>query len=315
MISPTETPFITNAAKATAKNTQHDWLLDSLATPSAANKQIDGDEFSNSTLTAPVRLYNQAQISWKVAHVSRRADKLDKAGRKSEIAYQMAKLGKELKRDIEAVLLAYGTTHQVASAGNASTASTTASLGSWLKTNTSRGATATEPTLSGTNDGYPNAAPGDGTDRALTEDNLLTVIKNCYVQGGQPSTIMVSPAVKQVFSKYMFGSSARIATPYQDLGSKPNAGARVVGSVDYYVSDFGTLEVVPNRFQRDDDVYVLDWDYWAIAYIDNMVVQDLAKTADGSRKVILSDYVLVSKNEAASGIVADIDETAAMTAS
>jgi hypothetical protein len=72
---------------------------------------------------------------------------------------------------------------------------------------------------------------------------------------------------------------------------------------------------VPNRFQRDDDVYVLDWDYWAIAYIDNMVVQPLAKTADGERKVILSDYVLVSKNEAASGIVADIDESVAMTAS
>ncbi len=314
-ISPTETPFLSNASRGTAKSNYHEWLIDSLTAPDTTNKQIDGDEFSNTTLAAPARVGNYAQISRKVAGISRRADKLTKAGRKSEVAYQMAKLGKELKRDIEAILLAYGTTHQVAAVGANNSAGTTASLGSWLKTNTSRGATGTDPDLTNTTYGYPDTAPGDGTDRALTEDGLLGIIKDCYVEGGNPTTIMCGPIVKQNISKYLFGSSARVATPYQDHGASKNSGARVVGAVDFFVSDFGTLEIVPNRFQREDDVWVLDWDYWRVDYIDDMAVIDLAVTGDGKRKALLSDYVLVSLNEAASGVFADVDETTAMTAS
>jgi hypothetical protein len=313
-ISPTEVPFFSNCSHGTAKAAYEEWLVDELATPNGANKQIDGDEFSNTTLTAAARLGNYAQISWKVLGVSRRADKLTKAGRKSEVAYQLAKEGRSLKRDVEAVLLAYGTTHQVAAAGQTNTAPTTASLGSWLKTNTNRGATGADPTLSGTTYGYPDAAPDDGTDRALTEDGLLGIIRDCYVEGGNPSTIMCGPTVKQQISKYMFGSSARIATPYQDHGAAKK-GASVVGSVDVYVSDFGNLEIVPNRFQREDDVYVLDFDYWEIKFIDKFAISDVAKSGDGSRKAIICDYVLCSKNEKASGIYADVDESLAMTAS
>ena len=314
-ISPTEVPFFSNCSHGTAKSNYEEWLIDELTTPNAANKHIDGDEFANDVMAAPARVGNYAQISRKVMGVSRRAYKLTKAGRKSEMAYMLAKEGRSLKRDVEAVLLAYGTTHQVSAPGTNGAAGTTPSLGSWLATNTSRGATGANPTLSGTTYGYPNAAPDDGTDRALTEDGLLGIIRSCYVEGGSPSTIMVGPTVKQQFSKYMFGSSARIATPYQDHGAKASSGARVVGAVDVYVSDYGVLDVVSNRFQREDDVYVLDFDYWEIKFIDKFITMDLAKTGDGSRKAIICDYVLCSKNEAASGIYADVDESLAMTAS
>lgn len=211
--------------------------------------------------------------------------------------------------------MAFGATHTVAAAGANNSAGTTASLGSWLKTNTSRGAGATAPALSGTTYGYPSTAAGDGTDRALTEDGLLGIIANCYTQGGEPGTIMCGPLVKQQLSKYLFGSSARVATPYQDHGGSKKSGATVIGAVDVFVSDFGALSIVPNRFQREDDVYVLDFDYWEIRFIDKFVTYDLAKTGDGTRKAILVDYVLCSKNEAASGIYADVDETAAVTPS
>jgi len=310
-ISPTETPFTTNIAKLDSTATYKEWMIDSLAAADANNKQIDGDEFANDALDSAEVLGNYCQISWKILEVTRRAEKVKKYGRKSELAYQIAKKGKELKRDVEYIIVGGGG-HQAAAAGSSTVAPTTASLGSWLRTNVSRGATGTSPTLSSTTYGYPNAAPGDGTDRALSEATLLDIVRQAYVQGGNPNMIMVGPTVKQRFSSYMFSANARIATPYQDHGASKKSGLSVVGAVDVYVSDYGVLDVVPNRFQREDDVWVLDTEYWGIAYLDPYHVGDIAKTGDAERKSLIVDYSLVSKNQAASGTVADINSALAM---
>ena len=116
------------------------------------------------------------------------------------------------------------------------------------------------------------------------------------------------------FSNYQFGSSARIATPYQDHGKSPKGGLTVNGSVDVYVTDFGTYEVVYNLFQREDDVFILDKSKLALSYLTKYEVQDQLKDGDADRKMLVSDVTLCVKNEAACGIVADIDETTAMTA-
>lgn len=309
-ISPTETPFQANAGRATASNTLHEWQTDALATAITSNAHVDGDEFSGDTLNDPERIGNYCQIARKDIVVTRRADRVNKAGMKSALAYQIAKAGKELKRDVEAQLMGV----DVASPGDSSTAPTSAGLVSWLKTNTDRGQSGTDPALSSTTYGYPDTAAGNGTDRALSEATLLGIIEDCYTQGGNPDTIMVSPTVKQRISNYMYGSSARIATPYQDHGKTPGDGARVVGAVDYYVSDFGVLHIVPNRFQRDDDVFVLDMEYFSVAYLDGYKTEKVAKVGDAERRMLLVDYTLCSKNEAASGIFADCDESLAMTA-
>lgn len=305
MISPEETPFQTNIGKGKISNTFASWLVEELADASTSNAWIDGDEFAGATLTAPARLTNYAQISRKDIIVTRRAQIVDQAGTKSELARQVAKAGKELKRDVEAII----TSAQAVVVGNDSTAPKTAGLGAWLKTNTSRGAGGTDPTLSSTTYGYPDAAPGNGTDRALSEATLLGIIKDCYEEGGNPNMIMVSPAIKQRFSTYMFGSSARIATPYQDHG-KAKQAASVVGAVDYYTSDFGTLHIVPNRFQPATDVFVLDTEYWSLDYLDGYKTVDMAKNSDADSKAVLVDYMLRSLNEAASGVVADVDNIA-----
>lgn len=305
-----ETPFISNIGKETAKSNYVEWLLDDLATPVATNAQIDGFTFTPDTMDAPHRVGNYCQISAKQIRVTRRADTVTKAGRKSELARLITKKGVELRRDIEATLLK----GQVASAGTATAAPTCAGVPSWLLTNDDRGGgSGAAPALSGTTKGYPSTAPVDGTDRALSEATLLSIIKGCHAAGGRPSMIMTSLAVKQQFSKYMFSSTSRIATPFQDHGRSPSKGLTVVGAVDVYVSDFGKLDIVPNYILRDDDVLVIDPEYWAVAYLTPMTVQEMAKVGDSNDKVIIADYTLISKNEAASGIVADIDETLAMT--
>lgn len=329
-ISPTETPLQSNIGRGSAASDYHEWPIDALAAANASNAHIDGDEFSGDTLLVGNRIGNYCQILRKDILTSRRANKVRKAGRKSEQAYQIAKAGKELKRDLEAVL----TSNQAARSGNATLASNMAGLAAWIgafddTTNyeidtgyVSRGALGADGGMSGTSDasGYVDAAATDGTNRALTESGLLSVIKACFINGADPDMIMVGPTVKQKISNFMFGSSSRIATPFQDHGAKARDGVSVVGAVDVYVSDFGVLDIVPNRFMRQVtsdyvDAFVLDSDFLEVAYLDGFQTETIAKTGDAEKRMILADCTLVVKNPVAHGLWTDIDDDTAMTAS
>lgn len=312
-ISPTEVPLQANAGRGSMDNTLHEWQIDELAAVDTSNAAIDGADFGTDSSDQAQRIGVFAQISIKYLAVSRRANIVNKAGRKSELAYQIAKKGKELRRDVEAI----ATTNQATLQGNSTTASLSASLSAWIKTNTDRGTGGTDPALSNTTYGQPTTAAGDAAAlnlRALSEATLLTVLKDAYVQGGNPNMIMCGPTMKQRISNYMFTSGARIATQYQDQGPANRGGISVVGAVDVYVSDFTVIDIVPNRFQRERDLWVLDTEYWEIAYLDGYKTETIAKIGDAERRHILVDWGLVSDQEAASGVIADIDETTAMVA-
>lgn len=309
-VSREETPFISNIGKEKCNNTYKEWTLDALATPDGTNAQLDGFTFTADTQETPARVGNYCQISAKQLRVTRRANLMKTVGGKKELMRLIAKRGVELKRDMEAVLLR----NQAASAGTATAAPTAAGVPAWLTTNKDRGATGSNPTLSSSTYGYPNAAATDGTDRALSEATLHSIIRQCFGAGGRPDIIMTSLEVKQRISQYLFSSSSRIATPFQDHGANKRKGLTVVGSVDVLVTDFGTVDIVPNYVQRDDDVFVLDTEYWALGTLDPMHVEELGKAGDAEDRMLVVDYTLISKNEAASGVVADVDEDLAMTA-
>jgi hypothetical protein len=312
-ISPTETPFTANASRGSADNTVHEWMIDELANVDTANAAIDGADFGTDTSDPSSRIGVYMQISIKYLAVSRRANIVNKAGRKSELAYQVAKYGKALKRDVESIACL----NQAAVVGTQSAASKTAGLGAWIRTNTNRGTGGADPALSGTTFGFPTTAATDASAlniRALSEATLLDRLKACYVQGGNPNMIMVGPTMKQKFSTYMFTTNARIATQFQDQGKETRGGISVVGAVDVYVSDFTVIDIVPNRFQRERDVWILDTEYWQIAYLDAYKTETIAKIGDAERRHILVDWGVCSLNQAASGVVADINETLAMVA-
>jgi hypothetical protein len=253
---------------------------------------LEGDDATTDAVTATVRLGNTCQISDKVARVTGTQAAVEHAGRDDEMAYQEMLKGLELKRDMESILCG---ANQAKDAGNATTARKTASVLSWIKTNTSKG------TAGGAAD--PAAADGtgartDGTQRAFTEAQLKDVLKKCFDAGGKPDTVMVGGFNKQAFSTF----TGR-ATPMEDTKAK-----KIVASVDVYEGDFGTLKVIANRFSRPRDALVLQMDMWAIAYLNGrkMVSIPLAKTGDSERRQILSEYALVSRNEKASGGVFDL---------
>ena len=284
-ISPTDTPFLSSAAKTSSSAVLHEWQTDALAAASTSNAVIEGDEATLDAVTATTRLSNSCQIMDKTVVITGTQEAVDKAGRASEIAYQIAKKAKELKRDMEAQI----TTNNAEVTGSATAAREMGSLGAWVATNDVMG-------TSGTSGSVGNTARTDGTQRAFTESLLKSVIKSVWDEGGDPTMIMVGPFNKQKLSGFT-GNSTRF-----DAG----ADATLYTSVDVYASDFGQLQVVPNRFSRDRDAYVLDMNYWGIAFLRDFSMHELSKTGDSEKRQLLVEATLESRNEAASGLVADL---------
>lgn len=290
-ISPEETPFLTMAKKYKATAVLHEWQTDSLASPDTNNAVVEGDEAAFATPASTVRVGNYAQISRKTVIVSGTTEAVDKAGRKSELAYQMAKRAAELKRDMEAIIFS----NQGAVAGNTSTARKTGSLLAFLKTNTSKGTGGVDPTWTN----IPTGTRTDGTTRAFTEALLKAVILAVYQQGGNPKVLMVPPNQKQVAS----GFTGIAQTRFNAQGNKP---ATIIGAADIYVSDFGNVEIVPNRFMRSRDAVILDPQYCGIFYLRPFKQEPLAKTGDAEKRMLLVEWGLRIGNEAAHGIIADL---------
>jgi hypothetical protein len=296
-ISPADTPFVSNAGKETVSNTYFEWQVDSLAATDSTNAAIEGDDPTIQTSNPTSRVGNYTQISVKTVIVSGTLEAVDKAGRRSELAYQLAKRSKELKRDMEVIACS----NQAGNAGSSSSARKTAGFETWLTTNTFRGAGGANPTLSGTTSGYPNAGATDGTQRSFTETLVKSMVKSVYVNSvTQPPILMVGPANKQQVSTF-----AGIAVNrYQITSPKPGA---VIGAADVYVSDFGEISIVPNRFQRERTAFGFNPEYASIVTLRNFQQLELAKTGDSEKRELLVEWGVKIMNEAAHGVVADLN--------
>jgi hypothetical protein len=294
-IDPTDTPFMSGIEREKASAVNHEWQTQALAAADNTNAQLEGDDPGTTVVTPTVRLGNIAQISYKVARVTGTQRAVDHAGRDDELAYQEMLKGLELKRDMESILV--GTNQSKLPAGSDTQARHTASVLSWIKSNTSFGAGGVNPAAA---DGTGTRT--DGTQRAFNEGQLKTVLQGIWNSGGKPDVIMTGSFNKQVFSTFT-GRATQI---------EPTSTRKIIAAVDSYESDFGVLKVTPNRFLRvfgaSRDVLVLWMEMWAIAFLNGrrMVSLPLAKTGDSDRRQILSEYALVARNEKGSGGVFDL---------
>jgi hypothetical protein len=279
-ISPTQTPVLNMASKTKATNTLHEWQTQDLAA-AAANAQAEGDDAVAKTVTPTVRLNNRTQISTKTVIVSGTQQAMNPAGRKDELAYQLALASAEIKRDME---LGLTQNDVLATAPRQSRG-----LRGWVVDNVNNnGGTLASYTA---NTGYT-----PGTQRAFTEAQIKDVIQKVYTAGGEPDMIMMSPPAKQTFSGFT-GNATRF---------DKSEDAKLYASVDYYVSDFGTLQAIPNRFQAARDVFILQSDKLAIAYLRPFMTVELAKTGDAEKREILVEYTLECRAPKAHGAVYDI---------
>jgi hypothetical protein len=290
-IAPTETPFMSSIGKASATARLHEWQTDTLAAAVTTNAAIEGANAADATLTPSVRVGNRTQISQKTVAISGTLETVNKAGRRSEKAYQLAKASSELKRDMEATMLS----NNVAADGNgSSTARTLGGLQAWLNSNYSG---------TGTAGNLGTTARVTGTDRAFTATLLNNVMQSAFTNGGSPTMLFVTPAQKVVASTF-----TGIATRFRDVPS--NQQAQIVNAADVYVSDFGIIQIVPDRFipnaDNDDTAFLIDTEMAAVAYLRPFQTNELAKTGDAETTQLLVEYTLQVNNQAAHGIITDL---------
>jgi hypothetical protein len=283
-ISPMQTPFMSSIGKRSVKNVVFDWQTESLPTP-VATGELEGFELSRSASTATVRQSNVCMISKRDATVTGSQESSDPAGKRSEMAHQLAIMSKALKRDMEEALCQNG----AKTTGDASTARVTGGFESWITSNDSRG-------TGGASTGG-GAAPTDGTQRDLDEDLLKDVLQLCFTNGGEPSLAICGPHNKQVISGFTGRTQAR-----QFVDSNT-----VEASVSIYSSDFGELKIVPSNRSRERSLLLVDPEFAKVSYLRDFKTIDISTIGDAMTKMIVVEYGLEVSNEAAHGVVADLN--------
>ena len=306
LISPVDTPFSGSIAETDATAVLHEWQTDALAAADANNQQTEGDDTTADATTPTVRLTNRTQILRKAPRVSGTQEEVNKAGRNSEMAYQVAKRAQELKRDLESSLIA----NKDKDAGSASTARQMAGYFSWVKTNfTGLGTGTAEPV---TADGEVTAdltASSGAVSLENAEANVLDLLEDIWTEGGDPDCIMMNGTNKIRFSQFN-GFAQRVKTADD---------RRLVATIDLYDSPFGELQIIPNRFfdatNTDEQaagtigsnaIMAFQKDMWAVAYLRNFRLEDLAKTGDSEHKHLIVEATLEARNQASSGTLAGL---------
>lgn len=295
-ISPQETPIMSSIGKTKATAVFHEWQTDNLAASTTANAAVEGASATEATLAPTSRVGNHTQIVQKTVMVSGTLEAVDKAGRRSEKAYQLAKASSELKRDLETII----TANQGRDAGSTGNARKMGSLLSWIKTNSSvngSSVTGVDPETSGV------STRTDGSTRTFTETLLKDVIQEIYVSGGTPTLAVMRPALKRKMASFTGISQHRVNTD-GTVGK-----VTILAGADLYASDFGLLQLVPDRFMRstDREVLILDPEYAAMAYLRPFQTNELARVGDADKTQILAELTLEVRNEAAHGIIADLN--------
>jgi hypothetical protein len=287
------------AKKLKAKNTLHEWQTDALAAV-GSNREIEGFDASYTTMTPTVRLGNYTQISSKTVKISASYDTVNKAGRSSEIAYQVAKKGKELKRDMENALVG----KQAGSAGNGAVARSSAGMESWIQGNRilaggAANTTGTTPVYTST----PGTSLTDGTAATtLTEALVNSALSAAWTDGGDPSVIMVNTFQKAVFAS--FAGANKFAGTYDTMKGK-NQGV-LLGSVGVYISDFGEHKIMLNRYVRQPTVLCIDPEYVGVASLRPINKEELAKTGDATNILLTTEFCLVVQNPDAHAKIQDL---------
>jgi hypothetical protein len=289
---PDETPFMKGIGRSKASNTYTEWQTDGLVAANEANSAIQGDDLANSARANTVRVGTHTQIFTKVVGASTTVEWTNKAGRRSEMAREIMKSGREIRTDQEKRFV--GNYASVAAA--AGVAGLTAGAQAWLTTNTSRGA-------AGANGGFSAgivAAATNGTQRAYTEALLKGVLLTIWNNGGIAKMVISNGAQKQA-------EAAFAGLAVNRIDNSPNGGMlTIVAGADIYQSDFGKIAFVPDRFADARSALVIDPEYWDIAVGDPLQTNALAKTGLAERKEMHTEVALRCLNQAASGVVADL---------
>lgn len=270
-ISPTKTPVLSMTESVRAFSTLHEWQTDTLNSP-AANAGVEGDDSTAVAVGPTTRLNNYTQILTKNFIISGTQEIVRKAGRSSEIGYQVQKLTKELATDIEYALVV----NTNSATGSATVARQMKGLAGWVAT---------------------NAASATGN-RTLIASILDANLQTIWAAGGDPDVILSGGNQK-----------VAIAAFTQNTRYIAAEASKVVNSVDIYQSSFGTLKTVLSHIMNttlNNQVFNLDMSYWRKAWLRPVGLAELARTGDARKFQMVAELTLESLNEKASGVITQL---------
>lgn len=295
-VSPEEVPFSSGCSRVSVSNRLFDWQTDSLAAVSST-VAVEGAEATFSSAAATSRLQGITEIITKTVNISATVEAVDRAGRAKEMAYQVVKRAKEIKRDFEHHLLGL---NQAANVGaNDTVARITTPVWNWLQVIGANGNVSTAGTAA---TGTGLVAPVDGTQRAFTETLLGNVLDSCWANGGNPDVIMLGSSVKRVMNSFTGTTKSGSTAGNTQIYANEKA---IINAVSVYESDYGVMKIVPNRFIRTRNVLVYEKKYWSIAELRGMSTEQLAKTGDSDKKMVVLEAGLMAKSPISSGAVLD----------
>lgn len=285
LISPMDTPFMSSIGKDKCTNTTPEWLVEELDDP-ATNAATEGADATYSAESAATRIANITQIIRDTLSISGTLEATTLAGRKSETKYQLGLKLKELARDAEYALLngVYATSPRQMRG-----------LVDWLD----------DATYYGTDTYY-----AFGGSKAATNDLTETIfndrIQAAWAEGGDVDLVLASPAQKRIISS--FNATNKITV------NADQADRRVIATIDYYESDFGTVKVVPERwFANDtsggvfyDKVAFVETSKWAVTYLRQWQTEEMAKVGDAMNYMILAEMTLRAKAPKANALIVNL---------
>lgn len=273
-LSPSQTPFQSMIRDQKIKNRVHEWQEDSLAAV-RDNAEVEGADATDATLTPTVMRQNNTQILQKTAKVSDTAEEIDNYGRDKEMAYQLRKVSKELKRDLENTLVGTGQTFTL---GSNTVARRMAGVQALI-----------DPA-------GKIAAAASGT-AALTEALHMQGNQRLYDNGSDASIFMVKPA-----DAVRIAAFAAATGRSRDVGD----GKKIVNVVNILETPFGTQRVVMNRWIKADNALLTDPDNWRRLVLRNWFRRTLAKTGDATRVQIIGEFSLKHSNFLASVLLTNL---------
>jgi len=295
LITPSDTPIYSMAGKEKASSKHPEWEYEDLDS-TADNAQPEGNEYNFDAVAAPTRVGNYTQIFTKTFLFSGTQQAVDNAGPAEKRAHEMMKKGKALRKDIEYSIL-------VNTASSNTDPRRSGGLPTWLTSNVSRGAGG------GASGGFSSGVTTvetTGNLRAWSKSLTDTVLQSIYQNGGDVTTVVVSPYNKGVFATFM--SDSNVAPFRYAAGRGTNT---IVGTADIYESPWGPVKVMPNRVMAVGAatarrVFALDPGMVKWCSLRPIQEDEVAKTGDAEKGVLIAEGCLKVVNEKGIGVIADV---------
>ena len=312
MVTRDETPFMASIGKTKAKAIYHEWQTDELLAP-GSNAVAEGSTFSTVAGAQAAggdrtRLGNYTQINSKTVQVSGTKRSVDQAGVADEYAYQLKKVGTEMRRDLELDLV-----HSF-NDKNGSGTRTMGGYQAYVNDNVvNAGAAGAYTAPSSTGDGTAgtiNRGASDVNLDAIELSDVDDIMQTIYEQGGKATTLMTSPKNKRELSSKAHGTGQNTVRNLDDSG-------KIRQSIELFDSDFGSIQIVPNYIMgldfntgsggttnsKDFSALVYDPSFFKIATLRPLQETEVGQQGDSTIGQIVEECTLAVSSPKSAGMI------------